>query len=78
MLNLPADRALYFKAYYDDPGFGVRHEQWKFYRNYKGVSTQLYNILTDKGEAKNIAASNPAVVAKLNGLLDKFIAALKN
>ena len=78
LLNLPSDRAVYFKAYYDDPGFGVRHEQWKFYRNYKGVSTQLYNITTDKGEAKNVAASNPAVVAKLNGLLDKFIAALKN
>ncbi len=78
LLNLPADRAVYFKAYYDDPGFGVRRGQWKFYRNYKSITTQLYNILTDKGESKNVAASNPAVVAELNRLLDKFIATLKN
>ena len=78
LLNLPSNRAVYFKAFYDDPGYGIRRGKWKFYRKYKGISAQLYDVLNDKGEAKNIAASNPSVVAELNSLIDRFIANLKN
>ena len=78
LLQLPTTRAVYWKAYYDDPGYGVRQGQWKYYRNYKGVSTQLYNILTDKGETKNVAAGNATVVKQMNALLDAFVSALAN
>ena len=78
LLHLPTGRAVYWKAFYDDPGYGVRQGQWKFYRNYKGNSNQLYNILTDKGEAKNVAAGNAKAVQQMNVLLDGFVSALAN
>ncbi len=77
LLNLPASRAVLLKAFYDDPGYAVRRGQWKLYRNHLGVPVQLYNVSTDKGESKNVFASNGTVVKEMNTLLDSFIAELK-
>ena len=52
LLNLPANRAVLLKAFYDDPGYAVRRGQWKLYRNHLGVPVQLYNVSTDKGEGQ--------------------------
>jgi arylsulfatase A-like enzyme len=78
LLALPPNRGVFFKAYYGDPGLGVRRGQWKFYRNYLGHPAQLYNVRTDVGETNNVAAANPLVVSQMGTLLDKFAAALKN
>jgi len=34
---------------------------------------QLYNLATDPGEAKNVEAENPAIVARLNALLTRYV-----
>jgi arylsulfatase A-like enzyme len=78
LLALPPNRGVFFKAYYGDPGLGVRRGPWKFYRNYLGQPAQLYNVRTDVGEASNVAAANPQVVSRMSTLLDRFAAALKN
>jgi len=78
LLNLPADRGVYFKAYYGDPGLGLRRGQWKYYRNYRGIAAQLYNVNTDVGEVNNISAANKPIVDQMNALLGKFAAALND
>ena len=78
LLNVPSDRGVYFKAFYSDPGYGIRRDQWKFYRNFSGVSFRLYDVLNDPDESNNVAGSNGAVVNELNGLVGDFINALNN
>lgn len=78
LLKLPVDRSVFFKAYYGDPGLGVRRGPWKFYRNYLGRAAQLYNVRTDVGETNNVAATSRQVVDQMNALLDGFAAALKD
>ena len=34
--------------------------------------TQLFNLGTDPQETKNVWEANPAVVARLKGLLDRY------
>jgi hypothetical protein len=72
LAGVPADRTVFFKAMYDDPGFAVRHGKWKLYLNYQGVATALYDITTDKGETSNVAAGNGGVVSELRALIDGF------
>ena len=78
LLALPPNRGVFFKAYYGDPGFGVRRGPWKFYRRYLGQPLQLYNVRTDVGEARNVAAANPQVVNRMSALLNGFAAALND
>lgn len=78
LLNLPAERGVFFKAFYGDPGLGVRRGPWKFYRNYMGQPLQLYNVTTDRHEDRNVAAANPAVVGQLNALLTTYANALND
>jgi hypothetical protein len=40
----------------------VRRNQWKLYEGYEGVPVQLYDVVGDKGETRNVAAGNAAVV----------------
>jgi hypothetical protein len=69
---------VFFKAYYGDPGFGVRRGRWKFYRSYLGQPLQLYNVRTDVGETRNVAAANKPVVDQMSALLNGFAAALND
>ena len=78
LLNLPKDRGVYFKAFDGDPGFGVRRQQWKFYRNYQGKAFQLYDVTRDPDESNNVAGINPSIVNELDNLLDGFVNALSN
>ena len=47
----------------------VRMGQWKALRIGVGGPIQLYNLLTDIGETKNIAADHPDIVAKIEMIL---------
>lgn len=47
------------------PDLAVRSGQWKFLCDYDGARPQLYNILTDIGESKNLAAAEPEAVKEL-------------
>jgi arylsulfatase A-like enzyme len=72
---VPADRPVFFQAY-GGQGEAVRQGKWKLYLGYGGVATQLYDVTTDKGETKNVAAGNGATVSELSALISHFKAAL--
>lgn len=66
--NVPADRNVYFGAY-GRAGYAVRQGRWKLYKNYERVATQLYDVLADKGETRNVAAGNANVVNALTAAI---------
>lgn len=78
LAGVPADRSIFFKAMYNDPGFAVRRGNWKLYLNYQGIPVALYDVTKDKGEMSNVAAGNQAVVAELSDLIDGFRQLLNN
>ena len=62
--------------YWEFPGYGgqqaVREGNWKAVRQALGkgvVKTELYDLSKDEGEATDVAAANPAVVARLESLM---------
>jgi arylsulfatase A-like enzyme len=64
--------------YREFPGYGgqqsVRVGEWKAVRqnlNKGPAATELYNIRTDESETMNVAAANPAIVAKLEAIMAK-------
>ena len=60
----PPDR----DAYYGDsdlPDLAVRDGKWKFLCEYDGTEPELYDMETDRGETRNIAADHPHVVSSL-------------
>jgi arylsulfatase A len=68
---VPADRAVFFGAF-GRAGHAVRRNQWKLYEGYEGVPVQLYDVLGDKGETRNVAAGNAAVVQALAQTLNTW------
>lgn len=59
------DRFLYWEFY--EPSFeqAVRWGQWKAVRHDRKGPLELYNLILDPSEKKNIAAENPKVVARI-------------
>jgi arylsulfatase A-like enzyme len=47
------------------PDLAVREGDWKLLCDYDGAKPELYNLATDPGEATNLAAQQPDVVARL-------------
>jgi len=47
------------------PDLSVREGDWKLLCEYDGSKPELYNVVTDRGEASNLAAKHPDVVARL-------------
>lgn len=47
----------------------VRHGDWKALRLKPGAPLELYNLRRDPGERENVAAANPAVVARIEAYL---------
>ena len=52
-----------------DTGRAVRSNDWKAIR-FGGNPIELYNVAMDLGEATNLAAANPALVAQMENLLN--------
>ncbi len=60
------------------PAVSVRQGDWKLIRRFQPHRDypyihELYNLKTDIGETKNLAASMPEKVNDLNALIDKFV-----
>jgi hypothetical protein len=72
LLNLPADRTVFFDAFDPSPGYAVRRGKWKFYLNWEGTQDRLYDVEADKAENINQAASNPALVKELTAAISQF------
>jgi uncharacterized sulfatase len=47
------------------PDLSVREGDWKLLCEYDGSKPELYNVVTDRGEANNLATKHPDVVARL-------------
>lgn len=51
------------------PDLAVRHGQWKLLCDYDGTQAQLYDVITDPGESKDMAHTKPEVVRELTNKL---------
>lgn len=65
---------LYWEFY--EGGFkqAVRQGKWKairFYKNGAPIRTELYNLDTDLAEQHNLATTQPAIVRKMENIMDK-------
>lgn len=60
----PPDRKNYY-GFNNLPDLAMRHKNWKLLCNYNGSNPQLYNIVSDPGETKNIAYKNKDLVTKM-------------
>ncbi len=64
----PPDRDTYYGD--DDlPDLAVRTVQWKFLCEYDGSEAELYDLTSDVGERKNVAAERPQVAKRLKSAL---------
>jgi arylsulfatase A-like enzyme len=57
------------------PNLAIRSGDWKLLMNHDGTDVQLYNVIKDKNETSNLAASEPAIAARLK---EKLAAWWKN
>jgi arylsulfatase A-like enzyme len=60
---------LYWEFHEGGTRQAVRHGDWKAIRAAPGAPLQLYDVLKDPGERKDVAADNPAVVARVEAYL---------
>jgi arylsulfatase A-like enzyme len=60
---------LYWEFHEGGTKQAVRHGDWKAIRQAPGRPLELYDVAADPGEAKDVAAQNPAVVAKIEAYL---------
>jgi arylsulfatase A-like enzyme len=58
------------------PRFAVREDDWKLLMNAGGAEVQLYDLAADPNEARNLAASQPAVRDRLMAKLRGWMAGL--
>ena len=71
----PPDRDAFYGI--DDlPDLAMRDGDWKFLCEYDGSVPQLYDLGSDRGETKNVAAEHPEVVKRLTAALLKWHASM--
>jgi arylsulfatase A-like enzyme len=58
----PPDRDSYYGVA-DLPDLAVRSGRWKLLCEYDGSDAQLFDLSSDRGETKNVAAAQPRIVA---------------
>ncbi len=68
----PAPRLLFWEkptgvgmAHFDNRRWAVRDGAWKLQQERNGKALELYDLVTDPTEARNVAAQNPDTVARL-------------
>ncbi len=54
------------------PGSAIRLGNWKLIQYFENNDIELYNLNNDIGEKNNLAKTNPEMVKKLVGMLDKW------
>lgn len=71
----PQHDYLYWEFHENNGRQALRWKKWKLVKLNVNISgktiTELYDLDTDPSEKNNIAASNPAIVAKLEGMIKK-------
>lgn len=71
----PRAKDLFWKISRPNSPVAMRRGPWKLYTA-RGEAAELYDVTTDPGERKNVAAANPAVVAELSAVAKKWNATL--
>lgn len=78
----PQHDYLYWEFHENNGRQALRWKKWKLVKlnvnNTDKTVTELYDLDTDPSEKNNIAASNPAIVAKLEGMIKKAHASNKD
>jgi arylsulfatase A-like enzyme len=71
LLGNPQKKHEYLYWEFSERGFSqaVRMGDWKGVRNAPSAPVELYNVAKDIGEKTDIAGANPAVVARIEGIL---------
>lgn len=67
------DRRLFWRS---DFNLAVRWQSWKLHKDRRAGTTALYDLAVDPGEANNLAAVHPEVVAQMLAALDRWEAEL--
>ena len=65
----PVERFLYWETYEPEFRQAVRWGKWKAVRLTRSGALELYDLTTDVSEKKNVAATNPAVIARIEDYL---------
>lgn len=60
----PPDRKNYY-GFNNLPDLAIRYKKWKLLCNYDGSNPELYNIIDDSGETKNVAGNNKDIVKEM-------------
>jgi uncharacterized sulfatase len=55
-----------------NPDLAVRDGQWKFYLQYDGSRPQLYDLIADVSETKNVAEQQPEICQRLKRLITEW------
>jgi arylsulfatase A-like enzyme len=72
LLGKPAAQKKHDYLYWEFMGWtAVRQGNWRAVKPVRATAWELYDLAVDPGETKDIAAANPAVVAKLAALAEK-------
>lgn len=78
----PQHDYLYWEFHENNGRQALRWKKWKLVKLNVNITdktvTELYDLDTDPSEKNNIAASNPAIVAKLEGMIKKAHASNKD
>jgi arylsulfatase A-like enzyme len=60
----------------DNPDLAIRDGKWKFLINYDGSDSQLYDIVNDPSESRNLVSEFPEVAAALKGAVFQWNATM--
>lgn len=67
--SAPPRDYFYWELYEGKPTQAIRFGDWKAVRNGPATALELYDLKTDAGETKDLAAKNPELVAKAEALM---------
>jgi len=66
------------RRYQRKPYYAVRQGDWKLLHLYEGDRVELYDLASDPGERRDLAAEEPELSARLDALLDRVDTGLRN
>ncbi len=76
-VDVPPRSLVHFYPHYANqggkPGAAIRRGDWKLVVDFETARGELYNLKTDPGEGRNVAAENAKLVKELRGELDAWI-----
>ena len=73
-INVPGGKTYSWRGF---PSTSLRRGNWKLIEFHEDNTVALFNLATDPGEQKNVAAENPGVTKKLRAELDAWQARVK-